>query len=85
MDFNTYDYEESVFNAEEMHGNGDYVYTGELSDRWLNELLWNLEFMIYSLSLLKQVYSSSPIYRSCVRISFKIKTETKQIFKTSVL
>lgn len=44
MDFNTYDYEESVFDAEEKHGDGDYAYTGELSDRWLNELLWNLEF-----------------------------------------
>lgn len=37
-DFNT-DYEENVFSAEKKHGNGNYAYSGELSDRWLNELL----------------------------------------------
>lgn len=65
MDFNTSDYEESVCNAEEKHGNGDYAYSGELSEKWLNELLWTLRFMIYSLELLKQVYAASPSYRNC--------------------
>lgn len=57
MDFNISDYEESVCNAEEKHGNGYYAYSGELSEQWLNELLWTLRFMIYSLELLKEVYA----------------------------
>lgn len=77
MDFNISDYEESVFNAEEKYGNGEYAYPGELLERWSNKLLWTWRFMIYSLALLEQVYESSPAYRNCMRIAFKIKTENK--------
>lgn len=62
MDLSTSDYEESVFSAKKKHGHGDYAYSRESSEDWVDTCeIWALWF---SLLLLKQVYVSSPTYRN---------------------
>lgn len=46
MDLNTSHYEERMFSAEKKHGHGDYAYSIESLEDWVDNL-WNLVFMIY--------------------------------------